>query len=614
MRKKIRSFLSRNIKNHAYRVILGTINRNRRLIVINFLANLMAATVEGSTFGIIFVALSVLGTGKTEVLDKIPILGSAWMNSIYSTLSSGQIFIGLVILTVLMQLGRNCLAYVGFISSDYLAARIQSQMTIRLFATILSFSFPCASRYKVGDLTSYVDQAGRTVHIQIALSNNLIIGVMTSLAYFSVLVSLSPALTVITLLLSCGFLFIQKQLIPRITHTAYRATQAQVKVSEQVVEDINALRFIHTFAHQKPSIAQLQGIQHQLVGELQRQSRWLRLSEPIARMLGIGTTAILLILGFAVLKNASAVLPSLITFIIVLERLSTKFTELGLYSSQLAENAGRLSRLQDILDPNGKEFSRPGGKVFPGLRYAIEFENVSLCYSEQNSPALDNLSLVLPKGKVTALVGSSGAGKSSLADLLVGLYPPSQGQIIVDDQDLSQFSLASWRSRLGVVSQDTFVFNRSILENIRYGRADASTEEVKKAAIAAQADEFIADLPDGYHTVVGERGYRLSGGQRQRLALARAILRQPEILILDEATSALDTHSERLVQEALALFQQDRTVLVIAHRLSTIVSADQIIVLDKGRMIERGSHEQLLARGGEYNRFWRLQTLAASGV
>ena len=190
---------------------------------------------------------------------------------------------------------------------------------------------------------------------------------------------------------------------------------------------------------------------------------------------------------------------------------------------------------------------------------------------------------------------------------MIGLYEPTQGRILIDGAPAQELQAADWRARLGVVSQDTFIFNRSILENICYGSPNASEEEAIAAAKDAQAHEFIMALPEGYNTTVGERGYRLSGGQRQRLALARAILRQPDVLILDEATSALDSHSERLIQEALERFQQERTVLAIAHRLSTIVRADCILVMDAGEIIERGTHQELLALGNRYATYWNLQ-------
>jgi ATP-binding cassette subfamily B protein/subfamily B ATP-binding cassette protein MsbA len=243
------------------------------------------------------------------------------------------------------------------------------------------------------------------------------------------------------------------------------------------------------------------------------------------------------------------------------------------------------------------------------LRDGIRLHDVTLHYAPELPPALQSIQLALPRGKTVALVGSSGAGKSSIADLLCGLYDPSEGEVLIDGIPLNQHDLITWQQRLGVVSQDTFLFNASIADNISFGTPTATRADIVAAAEKAQAAGFIAELPNGYDTLIGERGYRLSGGQRQRLSLARAILRDPELLILDEATSALDTQSERLVQQAIDEFEGRHTVLVIAHRLSTVVKADQIYILDRGRIVEQGNHDSLLDANGIYAKLWNQQTL-----
>jgi ATP-binding cassette, subfamily B, bacterial MsbA len=217
------------------------------------------------------------------------------------------------------------------------------------------------------------------------------------------------------------------------------------------------------------------------------------------------------------------------------------------------------------------------------------------------------VSFRMPRGKIVALVGPSGAGKTTIADLLPRFYDPSAGQILMDGVPLTRLSRRSLRSLMGVVSQETVLLNDTVLANIAYGSFGASREQIESAARAANAAGFIATLPQGYDTMLGERGTRLSGGQRQRIAIARALLRDPPILILDEATSALDTESERLVQQAIERLMQQRTVLVIAHRLATVRDADEIVVLDAGRVVQRGTHEQLLQAGGLYRRLYDLQ-------
>jgi len=305
------------------------------------------------------------------------------------------------------------------------------------------------------------------------------------------------------------------------------------------------------------------------------------------------------------------VLPSMVVFVLALQRLNDNFGVIASITNQLAENSGRLARLNQILSPQGKEFRRLGGTPFTALQREICFEAVDLQYLPELSPALSEISFTLPKGQMLALVGPSGAGKSSIADLFTGLYAPSAGQIWIDGAPLNRLELDTWQQRLGVVSQDTFLFNATIAENICFGTPGVTHAHIEAACQAAQAAGFIESLPQGYDTLVGERGYRLSGGQRQRLSLARAILRDPELLILDEATSALDSQSERLVQEAIERFERNHTVLVIAHRLSTIVQADQILVLDQGRVVESGSHATLIAKGGLYRDLWNQQSKAA---
>jgi len=591
----------------AYKVILATINRHRYLILVNIHANLLAAALEGTTFGSIFLALKALQPEQSEPLFTNTWIAGSWIGQSLSLLSQGQLFVGLIAIAVVMQFLRHGFDYIGKVSADYLSARIQAEMVETIFRQIMAFSFRCASSYKVGDLITYVNQSATAIDIQIQYSNLVVIGILTILAQTAVLFAISPALSGITILLCGIILVIQKTLLPLITKMAIAIAQRRVRVYEQIIESLQALRVIHTFARQAETIGYVHCLQAELVPQLEYQSCLSRLSEPLGKILTLTTIAILLMLGFAILKNSDAVLPSLITFLAVLNRLSMHLNDMAGKINVLAENAGEFSRLEEILTVEGKEFSRQGHKIFTGLHQDIRFVDISLRYGEGQAPALSHLSFNLEKGKVTALVGGSGAGKSSIADLLVGLYEPTGGTILVNGVDLREYSPDSWRSHLGVVSQDTFTFNRSILDNIRYGKPTATEEEVIAAAVAAQADGFIRELPEGYQTIVGERGYRLSGGQRQRLALARAILKQPEVLILDEATSALDTHSERLVQQALALFQKERTVLVIAHRLSTITDADQIIVMEQGQIIEQGKHDQLLKHNTKYKLYWDVQ-------
>jgi ABC-type multidrug transport system fused ATPase/permease subunit len=267
-------------------------------------------------------------------------------------------------------------------------------------------------------------------------------------------------------------------------------------------------------------------------------------------------------------------------------------------------------RVFDLLDEPVGMPDAPDAVDVPGFERAIRFETVSFDYPD-GTRALDRLDLSIPKGKVTALVGPSGAGKSTVVNLVLRFYDATEGEILLDGTDIRRYTLASYRRLMSLVLQDVFLFDGTVRENITYGNPDAPDEEVHEAARVANAHEFIVQLDRGYDAYVGERGVKLSGGQKQRIALARAVLTNPEILVLDEATSNLDAESEALIQDALRRIFRERTTLVIAHRLSTILDADTIAVLDGGRKIEEGSHEELLARQGRYHDLYTRQMMQA---
>jgi ABC-type transport system involved in Fe-S cluster assembly fused permease/ATPase subunit len=279
---------------------------------------------------------------------------------------------------------------------------------------------------------------------------------------------------------------------------------------------------------------------------------------------------------------------------------------LGIVYSQLKHSIADMQLMFEVLEQPPEIVDRPGARDLDPGNAAVRFENVSFAYDPAR-PILHNVSFSIAPGQKVAVVGPSGAGKSTLARLLFRFYDIPQGRILINDQDISEVNQASLRRAIGIVPQDTVLFNDTLFYNIAYARPDASRYEIEQAARLANIHNFIAGLPEGYETVVGERGLKLSGGEKQRVAIARAVLKNPPVLVFDEATSSLDSHSEQSILDALREVAEHHTTLVIAHRLSTIVDADQILVMHDGRIIETGMHQTLLEKGGAYARLWRLQ-------
>jgi ATP-binding cassette, subfamily B, bacterial MsbA len=595
------------------RLIRQTCRRQWRLLLVNFGTSLFEAFSEGASLAVVFLAVQVLASsGPIDWATNPLISRSAFLISLLQGIPRTPLFLLLLLLALLLQLLQSASRYLNALSVGYFSARCTRQITAEVHSQILSFSFPCASGYRVGDLTDVAGGGPGAVGTVIGYYNQLLINGLLIALYLTVLLSLSPWLVVIAVAMAAAILLIQRQLLPRIRQSAHRVSAAQMEISVRLTEDIQGLRLLHAsgqLQHAQRSMAlRMQELEH----SLRRRSQLAEIIGPITSfmpMLAISVIGAGSVLFFG--NKTSGILPSLVTFVVALQRLNGRLGATAGVFTYLASMSGVLARLNNLLDPSDKRFVRQGGVPFPGLRKQIDLSGVTLQYHQDGPVALNAIDLVIPRGNTIALVGPSGSGKSSIADLLVGLYDPSAGAVLIDGKDLRSFDLASWQRRLGVVSQDTFLFNATIAENIAYGVPDASEADIVAACVAAQCAGFIGALPDGYNTLVGERGYRLSGGQRQRLSLARAILRNPDLLILDEATSALDSQNERLVQNAIRRLQVNRTVLIIAHRLSTVVHADKIIVLRDGEIIQRGNHTSLLASDGLYRRLWLEQSQQA---
>jgi len=479
----------------------------------------------------------------------------------------------------------------------------------RVFAHLQRLPLGYFQRTKTGQVISKVlSDTEQTKALITEIVTKSIQNAATIVAMVAFLLAISVKLTVLSLVVAPLLTVALQPILRKLRHSYRRLRNDYGEITSVLQEVVSGIRLVKSFGAEPYEDGRFTDANHRYAGGMVRVARTAVLSQPLTEVIGTTVAVLILWIGAraALSPNPTIDGATLITFMIMVMQLLPPLKQLSQMPTTAQQSMAAAERLFGVLDqPTEAEMDKGTVKV-EQFRDRVEFDGLSFAYDQE--PVLIDISFAARKGEVVALVGASGAGKSTLVDLIPRFYEPTAGRIVLDGMDTRRITLDSLRALTGIVSQDTVLFNDTVRNNIAYGAGDRYTDaQIEAAARAANAHGFITELPDGYGTVLGERGTRLSGGQRQRIAIARALLTDPPILILDEATSALDTESERLVQEAIDRLLAGRTVFVIAHRLSTITHASQILVLDRGRIVERGTHAQLLALAGAYHRLHSLQ-------
>lgn len=475
--------------------------------------------------------------------------------------------------------------------------------------TILPISF--FSHKHKGDLISRLSGDLADIEWSIVSTLQSLVKDPLNVVVFSLaLIFISPRLFLLFLLILPPAVF----LIARIGKSLKRnSTKGQEKLGEMMSaykETLDNLEVVKAYDREAYRQETFEGINRNYSRRMMRVARRREAGSPLSEVMGtVGLGVILVLGGMAVVKGQLSA-SVFILFVILFARLIPPVQAIVKAYSSLQKGSASASRIFEILDADERIVEKPGATVMAGFNGKIEYQDVSFAYdNEENSQTdvLKHINLTIRKGMKVAIVGPSGAGKTTMVDLLPRFYDPTGGSIEIDGIPIKDLNINSLRRNIGVVSQNCILFNDTVANNIAFGMQDVTEEKIREAARMANADEFIAGLPQNYDTPVGDHGSALSGGQRQRISIARAILRNPPIMILDEATSALDAKSQQLVQEALDKLMEGRTTIVIAHRLSTIENADLIIVLDHGEIVEKGSHSELMALGGTYKKLVEMQ-------
>lgn len=590
-----------------------------KYMALNIFFNVLYAFLNAFSFLVLMPMLEVLFGENRAVYTKPSFSGALDFKTYVSDRMSFEVtryagedpqralllVISLILVTFLL---KNLFNYIALFFITFLRNGILKDIRISLYNTITKMSMAHFTEKRKGDLMSRVSNDVTEIQYSFLSIIELLIREPLTIAFALIMMfSISAKLTLFVLL----FVPFAGILISRIGKTLQpKSNKVQIEVGEvlaKIEETISGLNIIKAFRAEGSFQAKFKDTNQRLFRLSNSLINRMNLSSPLSEFLGIGVFAVLLWYGGSlVLVEKQLNAAAFITFLGLAYGVLTpaKGISKALYSIKKGNAAA--ARILEVLETPNPIVDPVKPEKMSAFSKEISFNKVSFAY--ENELVIDKLNLTIPKGSSVALVGPSGGGKSTIANLVPRFYDVNEGSISIDGTDIRQISKNDLRSLMGIVTQDSILFNDTVANNLRIAKPDATEKELKNAAEIANALSFIEVLPKGFDTVIGDQGNKLSGGQKQRLSIARAVLKNPEILILDEATSALDTESERLVQEALIKMMKSRTSLVIAHRLSTIQNADLIVVLQNGKITEKGTHEELIAKKGTYKKLIELQS------
>jgi ABC-type multidrug transport system fused ATPase/permease subunit len=575
------------------------------LFLIAVFTGLGASLLEGISVSLIFPILQDVQT-KNQPFPFPFNLISGWFSE-YELHVRLQI---IALLLIIIALTKSLLKYSNTVFNVRMRTASVKHFRMLCFEQHMKLGMGYFNNTKMGDIhtlfTTYSMKLGLFVE-EIGIIFPLLFNIIILL---SIVMVLSWEMTLTAL----GFGFFVSLAFRKIMQNAAMTGKALARTTTDfnttMLELLMATKIIHLFAREQESTDVFESEVDHNNNAMFRTGRLRGMVTPIFEFLAILMLATIMLAGSVLFFEKDSIgLPGLAVFLVIFQRVSGAVMTINQYRVSIIGDWPAFQEIFSFLKSEDKQFLDNGSQQFLQLKKGIELKHVKFSYRETGPPVLKDVSFFIPKGNKVGIVGCSGAGKSTLTELLLRFYEPQAGEIIVDGVDLRLLDVYSWRKHIGVVSQDVFLFNDTIRANITYAMPEATQEEVQEAAHQAYAHDFIMGLPQGYDTMIGDRGVLLSGGQKQRLAIARAIMTQPQILIFDEATSALDTASERIVQNALNKVSEGRTVITIAHRLSTIFDADNIIVMESSCVVEQGRHHELLQKNSVYKELVQIQEI-----
>ena len=586
-------------------LILREFKHFRKVAILALVLSFLASTFEGVSIGFLLYFLQSLTSPDVKPIQTGIGWIDIWVLGVNTSASSRLYRISALIL--LSSWIRSTFNYLSQVYIELTQLSLVERLRIQIFEQLQALSLSYFATTKSGELINTITTEIERIKYAFNGVAFLITRSLTIIIYLVSMVWLSWQLSIISVMLFSLLIVGLSTLNGKVREASFEISVASSQFTSTAIEFINGIRTVQAFATQDFERKRYYNATSNLVSTSLKIVRRTAIVKPLAE--GLGTTILIgmIATAFTVFVTEGLLqVGSLLTFFFVLFRIVPILQDINGTRASIASLQGSVENIKEVLRTDNKKYFQNGDIEFVGLKRSIDLASVDFAYDGSHW-VLNNITLTIEQGQMTALVGASGAGKTTLADLIPRFYDPTQGKVLIDGVDLRQFEINSLRRKLAVVSQDTFIFNTSIRNNIAYGTERASEAAIQEAARQANALEFIQETPEGFDTQLGDRGVRLSGGQRQRIAIARALLRNPEILILDEATSALDSVSEGLIQESLEKLSVGRTVIAIAHRLSTIAKADKVVVLEQGRIVEQGKYKELLERRAYLWKYHQMQ-------
>jgi subfamily B ATP-binding cassette protein MsbA len=584
-------------------------------LILGLVCGILLAAANAALYPVVTVGIDLIFNGEYNLpldkqITKIPPLLQPLFRSIsnhlpHSVSSSPWLVMTLILSIPVIMFLRSLFSYLNIYLVNWASARAIADLRTKVFGHLQSLPLSFFNQANTGDLISRVTNDTQTVRAIIGSSLATLISDPITIVFMTAIVlSLQPVLTVISLIV-LPLCIIPISIYARKVRHAARALQTHAaELSKLIHESFTGNRIIKAYNLEDKVLADFRKVTLKFVSQTMRVVRANEIPGSVTEFLGgVGVTLILL---FIVHKHKVISPGEFSAFLFAIFSMYKPLKSLTRLHNQLHQAQAASQRVFELLDTKNSMAEPASPKPLNAARADIRFENINFNYGEK--PVLRDVNLTVSAGQLVALVGSSGSGKTTLANLLPRFYDPQGGSVKIAGTDIREVSIAELRRQIAIVTQETILFHDTIRGNIAAGKPGATNEEIEAAARSANAHQFIADKPDGYEAIVGEKGVALSGGQRQRLSIARAILKDAPILILDEATNALDAESERAVQEELEKLMVGRTTICIAHRLSTIQKADVIVVLQEGRIVETGKHAELMQLGGVYQRLYALQS------